>query len=93
MAVIFYIPSPLRLFSEGKAKVLLEVSGTSVADALQVLWTRHPGLRDRIVTERGEVREYVNLFVGNENIRDAAGLATPVADGCEILIIPSVAGG
>lgn len=93
MAVIFYIPSPLRPFTDGKSKVTLEVSAPSVAGALQALWTRYPGLRDRIVTERGEVREYVNIFVGNENIRDSGGLATPVANGCEIMIVPSVAGG
>lgn len=93
MAVIFYIPSPLRPFPEGKPKVILEVSETSVADALKALWARYPGVRDRIVTEQGEVREYINIFVGDENIRDSAGLATPVADGCEITIVPSVAGG
>ena len=93
MAVIFYIPSPLRPFAEGRAKVQLEVSTPSVAEAFQALWTRYPGLRDRIVTERGEVRQYVNIFVGNENIRDSGGLATPVADGGEITIVPSVAGG
>ena len=93
MAVIFYIPSPLLPFTEGKPKVILEVSGNSVADALKALWARYPGVRDRIVTEQGEVREYVNVFVGDENIRDSGGLATPVADGCEIMIVPSVAGG
>jgi len=93
MAVIFYIPSPLRPFTEGGSKVLLEVSATTVADALQALCSRYPGLRDRIVTEQGAVREYVNIFVGSENIRDSGGLATPVDDGCEIMIVPSVAGG
>ena len=93
MAVIVYIPSPLRSFTEGRSKVLLEVPATSVADVLQTLCVRYPGVRDRIVTEQGAVREYVNVFVGSENIRDSGGLATPVADGCEIMIVPSVAGG
>ena len=93
MAVIFHIPSPLRPFTEGSPKVLLEVLAHSVADALRALCERYPGLRDRIVTEQGAVREYVNVFVGDENIRDSGGLATPVADGCEIMIVPSVAGG
>lgn len=60
---------------------------------MQALCSRYPGLRDRIVTEQGAVREYVNIFVGSENIRDSGGLATPVDDGCEIMIVPSVAGG
>ena len=93
MAVIFYIPSPLRAFTEGQAKVLLELSDGTVGEALRALWTRYPGVRDRIVTEQGEVREYVNIFVGDENIRDAGGLATPVRNPCEITVVPSVAGG
>lgn len=93
MALVFYIPSPLRAYAEGKAEVILEVPAETVADALAALWARYPGLRDRIVTEQGEVREYVNIFVGEGNIRDSDGLATPVADGCEIMIVPSVAGG
>ena len=93
MAVIVYIPSPLRPFTEGQSKVILEVSASTVGSALAALWSRYPGIRDRVVTEQGEVREYVNVFVGGANIRDHAGLATPVADGCEIMIVPSVAGG
>lgn len=93
MAVTFLIPSPLRLFTEGASKVPLEVSVTTVEEALGALWARYPGVRDRVVTEHGEVREYVNIFVGDENIRDTGGLATPVRDGCEIMIVPSVAGG
>ena len=93
MALVFYIPSPLRDFAEGKAKVTLEVSTATLGEALASLWTLYPGLRDRIVTEQGEVREYVNIFVGERNIRDSGGLATPVSDGCEIMIVPSVAGG
>ena len=93
MAVIFLIPSPLRIFTEGTSKVPLEVPVATVREALEALWVRYPGVRDRVVTERGEVREYINLFVGDENIRDSGGLATPVRDGCEIMIVPSVAGG
>jgi len=73
--------------------VLLEVSEGTVGEALRALWARYPGVRDRIVTERGEVREYVNVFVGAENIRDSGGLATPLKGPCEITIVPSVAGG
>lgn len=93
MALVFYIPSPLRVFSEGKAEVILEVPAATVSEALAALWTRYPGLRDRIITEQGEVRQYVNIFVGEGNIRDSGGLETPVAEGSEIMILPSVAGG
>ena len=93
MAVIFRIPCPLRLFTEGRSEVQLKISAATVGEALGSLWVRYPGVRDRVVTEQGEVREYVNIFVGDENIRDSGGLATPVRDGCEIMIVPSVAGG
>jgi adenylyltransferase/sulfurtransferase len=93
MVVIFLIPGPLRLYTAGASTVQLDVSAATVEEALGALWERFPGVRDRVVTEQGEVREYVNIFVGNENIRDSGGLATPVRDGCEIMIVPSVAGG
>jgi molybdopterin converting factor small subunit len=50
-------------------------------------------VRDRILTEQGEVRPHVNVFVGDQSIRDTGGLATPVPDGAEIAIIPAVSGG
>jgi molybdopterin converting factor small subunit len=93
MAVIFLIPTPLRPFTEEASKIPLEVSAATVGEALGGLWARYPGVRDRVVTEQGEVREYINIFVGSENIRDSGGLATPVQDGSEIMIVPSVAGG
>ena len=93
MAVRFLIPSPLRVFTGGASEVSLEVSSATVEEAMAVLWERHPGLRDRVVTERGEVREYVNIFVADQNIRDLQGLPTPLPDECEIMIVPSVAGG
>ena len=93
MAVRFLIPSPLRLFTDGESAVSLDVSPVTVEEALRALWARYPGVRDRVVTERGEVREYINIFVGDENIRDLEGLGTSVSEGCEIMIVPSVAGG
>lgn len=71
----------------------VDASGGTVNDALAALWEKHPGLRDRIVTEQNEVRQYLNIFVGAENIRDLRGLATEAKDGSEITIVPSVAGG
>jgi molybdopterin converting factor small subunit len=60
---------------------------------LQALWKTHPGIRDRIATEQGEIRQHINVFVGNEDIRYTGGLATPITDGCEISIVPAVSGG
>jgi len=46
-----------------------------------------------VVNEQGQVRQHVNIFVGDDNIRDCGGLAAPVHDGCEIMIVPNIAGG
>jgi molybdopterin converting factor small subunit len=64
-----------------------------LADALLALWTVYPGVRDRVATEQGQVREHTNIFVGNENVRYTSGLASPVSAGCEISIVPAVSGG
>jgi sulfur-carrier protein len=93
MAVRFLIPGPLRPFSGGVSSVALADSPATVADALAALGARHPGLRERILTERGEVRPHVNVFVAEVNIRDAGGLATRVAENSEIAILPAVSGG
>ncbi len=71
----------------------LEASPTTVGDALAALRALHPGLTERVLTETGDVRPHVNLFVAETNIRDAAGLATRVPEGSEIAILPAVSGG
>jgi len=91
--VTFHIPGALREFTGGLSTVTIELSPGSLGDALSTLWTLYPGLRDRIVTEQGEVRQHINLFIGQENVRYTGGLATPVSAGSEISIIPAVSGG
>ena len=93
MIVTFLIPSPLRPLVGGRDRVSVDARGTTVRDALRALWSRHPELELRIVTEQGEARPHVNVFVGNESIRDTGGLETPLAEGVEIAIIPAVSGG
>jgi molybdopterin synthase sulfur carrier subunit len=93
MAVVFYIPGPLRAFTDGQTRVQIESCQGTVRDALLMLWSRYPGLRDRIATEQGEIREHVNIFIGNENTRYLDGLATPLSDAAEISIVPAISGG
>jgi molybdopterin converting factor small subunit len=93
MPVVILIPGPLRPFAEGNSRVTLERAPDTVADALVELAAVYPGVRDRVVTEQGEVRPHVNVFVGEDNIRDAHGLATRVPRECEIAILPAVSGG
>jgi molybdopterin synthase sulfur carrier subunit len=91
--VTFQIPGPLRQFTGGRSQVEIEGTSGTVRDALHVLWTLHPGLRDRLATEQEQIREHINIFVGNENTRYTGGLATRVSDGAEISIVPSISGG
>ena len=93
MAITFYIPGPLRLHTGGLHKVEIDVSGSTIAEALAALWQTYPGLRDRILTEQGDVRQHVNVFVGDENIRYCGGLAATLLDGGSITLVPAVSGG
>ena len=95
MRVAFVIPTPLRPFAEGRSRIDVEVARgpLSLGDALAALGKVAPGVRDRVLTERGEVRPHVNLFVGTESCRWTGGLATPLADVTEITILPAISGG
>jgi sulfur-carrier protein len=93
MPITFYIPGALREYTAGRSRVEIEHSPKTLADALSALWTLYPGVRDRIATEQGQVREHINIFIGDENVRYTGGLATPVSAGSEISIVPAVSGG
>ena len=93
MPIVFHIPGALREFTAGRSRVEIENPATTLADALSALWTIYPGVRDRIATEQGQVREHINIFIGQENTRYTGALATPVAAGSEISIVPAVSGG
>ncbi len=93
MAVVFRIPGYLRPFTEGRKTVTIDAPARLVRDALDSLSREYPGVRDRVLTETGEVRPHVNIFVGAESIRYTGGLETPVHDGEEVSIIPAVSGG
>ena len=93
MPVTFFIPGPLRSFAAGKSQIIIEPSPATLADALEALWKLYPGIRDRMATEQGQIREHINVFVDNENIRYTGGLQTPIPNGAEITIIPAISGG
>jgi molybdopterin converting factor small subunit len=93
MAVRVHLPGYLRAFTGGEGRVTLADPPATVGGVLAAVWAIHPGVRDRVVTERGVVRPHVNVFVGHESIRWTGGLDTPVADGAEITIVPAVSGG
>ena len=93
MAIIFHIPGPLRVYTDGLSRVEIERVHGTLREVLQVLWSRYPGLRDRLANEQGEVREHINVFVGNEDVRYLEGLATAIPNGAEISIVPAISGG
>ncbi|MGB9434407.1 MAG: ubiquitin-like small modifier protein 1 [Candidatus Acidiferrum sp.] len=94
MQVLFKIPGPLQEFTGNQRAVCVEVeAGANLLQVLQALFVEYPGLRDRVLTETGETRRHVNIFVGNENVRYTGGLATAVSAGAQVSIVPAITGG
>ena len=93
MSISVILPRALYPYARGSSTLQLDDRCSSVADALDVVGRRWPGVLDRAMTEQGEVREHVNIFVGEESIRFADGLATAVEDGDTIMIVAAVSGG
>jgi len=91
MAVVVKIPTQLRAAAEGDSEAQLD--GATVQEVLDGLYARYGELRERISDEDGSLRRFVNVYVAGEDIRFLDGLATPVADGTEMTILPAVAGG
>jgi len=85
------IPTPLRTYTGGKSEVT--VSGEKISDALNDLTVQFPAIKPHLFNEGGELRPFVNLFVGEHNIKDLQGVDTPIKDGDRVMLIPSIAGG
>ena len=77
----------------GQSQVDVHTAGGTLGDALEGLFAAYPGLRDRLLTARREIRQHVNVFVGKREARTLDGLATPLANGTEISVIPAISGG
>jgi molybdopterin synthase sulfur carrier subunit len=91
MAVVVKIPTQLRAAAGGEAET--QVDGATVQEVLDGLFARHDELRTRLYDDDGSLRRFVNVYLAGEDIRFLDGLATPVADGAELTILPAVAGG
>jgi molybdopterin synthase sulfur carrier subunit len=85
------IPTPLRKLTNNEE--LVEIGATTVGEAIVELQNRFPGIQERLVDEKGEVRRFVNVYVNEEDIRFLKNRETPLKDGDEISIIPAIAGG
>ncbi|MBS0180968.1 MAG: MoaD/ThiS family protein [Nitrospira sp.] len=85
------IPTPLRPLTKGQGEV--ETNAGSVMEMIEVLNGTHPGIKDRLCDETGELRRFVNIYVNEEDIRFLKGKDTSLKDGDEVSIIPAIAGG
>ncbi len=91
MSVSVRIPTILRTYTGGSAEVSAE-PGT-LREVITNLDTTYPGLSGRILDDTGNLRRFVNVYVGDEDVRFAKGLETPVPAGAHVSVIPAVAGG
>ena len=87
----FRIPGPLRRLSDGQ--ITVDVEATNLAGAIEALDARYPGFRDRLLDEKGELRQFVNVYLNDEDVRLGSGLEASVGERDEISIVPAVAGG
>jgi molybdopterin synthase sulfur carrier subunit len=85
------IPTILRSLTGGNAEVTAE--GSTLRELLYSLEADHPGLKARVLDDEGKLRRFVNVYVGDEDVRFEQGLDTPTPDGAQVSIIPAVAGG
>jgi molybdopterin converting factor small subunit len=91
MSVSVRVPTILRTYTSGESEVTAD--GATLAEVLDSLDGSYPGIKARIVDEQGELRRFVNVYVGNDDVRFLDGLATSVSDGTHVSVIPAVAGG
>ena len=91
MSASVRIPTILRTYTGGVSEV--SADGSTVAEILTSLEANHPGIRARVLDDSGSLRRFVNVYVGDEDVRFSGGLDAEVAEGAKISIIPAVAGG
>ena len=93
MAVSIRIPTILRTYTDGASEVTVEPSTPTLAGVIDALEGAAPGISARVLDESGQLRRFVNIYVGDEDVRFTDGLNTPVKAGSTVSVIPAVAGG
>jgi MoaD family protein len=91
--ITFNVTGFLTDFTNGQSQIVIDAPATTVGQALESLWRRHVGLRDRVLNEQGKLRQHVNIFLNDDNVRRRDLLDTKLPDNCEITILPAVSGG
>lgn len=92
MPVTIHLSGHLKPFSGGETEIVLDGDFPAVSDALDSLWQRHRALRDRVLTETGEIRQHVNIFVGSDDVKRLKGLQTSLKAN-DIHIFNAISGG
>jgi len=91
MSISVRIPTPLRKLTGGSDEVVVEAA--NVGDMIENIEAAHPGLKERLCDDAGEIRRFVNVYVNDEDVRFLDGRATVLKDGDEVSIVPAIAGG
>jgi len=91
MSITVRIPTPLRKLTGGADEVAIEAA--TVGELIENLEAAHPGLKERLCDDAGEIRRFVNVYVNDEDVRFLEGRATALKDGDEVSIVPAIAGG
>ena len=91
--ITFNVTGFLTDFTNGQSQIVVDSPAATVGEALDSLWQQHLGLRDRVLNEQGNLRQHVNIFLNDENVRRKQLLDTALPDNCEITILPAVSGG
>jgi sulfur-carrier protein len=91
MSATVRIPTILRTYTGGVSEV--SADGSTLSELLASLESNHPGIRSRVLDDAGALRRFVNIYVGDEDVRFMGGVDAPVEDGAKVSIIPAVAGG
>ncbi len=91
MSVKVKVPTQLRSLTDGASEV--PAAGGDLSSLIEDLESRHPGLRERLLDDAGQLRRFVNVYVNDEDVRFLDGLGTPLPEGAQVSIIPAVAGG
>jgi sulfur-carrier protein len=91
MSVSVRIPTILRTYTSGESEV--SASGGTLAEVLDDLDSTYPGIKGRILDDQGAIRRFVNVYVGNDDVRFLDALDTETPEGAQVSVIPAVAGG
>jgi len=91
MAISILVPAALRAYTERQAEI--EVAGSTVGEAVADLAAKYPDIRKHIYKDDDNLRDFINVFIGDTNIKEIQGLKSPIKDGDSIMLVPAIAGG